>query len=391
MKNEENKAIRDYISTSQEEMISLWRELVNTQSPAREKDKADAMCRKLKEIIEGMGFECLTCDVGNENGMALYGIWGKDRKGKPIVFSGHYDTVSLAGNHTFTINEDGHAHGLGCLDMKGGIVVAIYVIKALQSIKWSERPIVFLFVGDEEKGHQQANTPDVIMGKVKGAACAFNMETGLLSNEICIGRKGGGVAEFTVKGVDAHAGNDFLKGRNAIAEMAHKILDLQALTDLDKGTTVTVSIIKGGTVPNSIPPECSITVDLRYETLSERERIKDALSEISKKVYIDGCKTVFKFDEYMPPFETTQSVVALANFVSKVSEEIGLGKMGQTRLGGGSDASYIGMAKVPVVCSMGVRGEFNHTDREYAVVTSLFDRTNLLANLLLRINEFAKD
>ncbi len=204
-----------------------------------------------------------------------------------------------------------------------------------------------MFLGDEEKGHQQANTPELIVEHARGALCAFNMETGLVSNQICIGRKGGGVANFTVTGVGAHSGNDFLKGRNSIAEMAHKTLDLQALTDLEKGTTVSVTIIKGGTVPNGIPPECSADVDVRYEILSERDRVLTSLKEISDKTYIDGCSTAFEYNEYMAPFETTPDGVALADFVAKVSQESGLGEMGQTRLGGGSDASYITIAKVP--------------------------------------------
>jgi glutamate carboxypeptidase len=381
--------IRSFISSHRDEMILMWQNLVDTVSQARDCQAATIMCKKLKDMFEQVGFNCTLHDVGPVNAPALVGVWGANRPGAPILFSGHYDTVSLPGEQPFRIDEVGHAHGLACLDMKGGIVIAMYVVKALQSIGWTERPIKFLFVGDEEKGHQQANTPELIIEHSRGALCAFNMETGLINNNICVGRKGGGVGSFTVHGVGSHSGNDFLRGRNSIAEMAYKILELQALTNLELGTTVSVTIIKGGTVPNSIPPKCGIDVDVRYEMKSECDRVVAAMHAIAAKNYIDGCSTTFEYNEYMAPFETTPNGIALANFVAEISKESGLGEMGQTQLGGGSDASYITIAGVPTVCSMGVRGEFNHTDMEYAVIETLFERTELLCHVVLRIHEFA--
>lgn len=380
--------VRAYINAHRDEMLATWKELVNTASQARDCDAATALCLKLQRLFEDNGFQCTLHEVGPTNAPALVGTWGADRPGQPVLFSGHYDTVSLPGEHPFSLDETGHARGLACLDMKGGIVISLYVVKALQALGWSERPIKFLFLGDEEKGHQNANTPELIMALASGALCAFNMETGLINNAICVGRKGGGVGNFTVHGVGAHSGNDFLKGRNAIVEMAHKILELNALTNLELGTTVSTTIIKGGTVPNGIPPECGIDVDVRYEIEAERNRVIAAFKEIAANTHIDGCTTTFAYNEYMAPFETTQNGVALANFVATVSADSALGDMSQTRLGGGSDASYITMAGVPTVCSMGVRGEFNHTDKEYAVVESLFERSILLSQVVLRIGEF---
>ena len=385
---EYNEQINAYVDSHKEEMLALWKDFVDTPSQARDRKAAYAFSVKLKTLLEEIGFKCQLLDVGETNAPGVKGVWGEERPGQPILFSGHYDTVSLPGEHPFRIDENGHARGLGCLDMKGGIIIALYAVKALQNIGWQERPIKFLFLGDEEKGHQSANTPEVIMTEAKGSLCAFNMETGLVSNQICIGRKGGGVANFTVHGIGAHSGNDYLKGRNAIGEMSYKIQDLHKLTNLEKGTTVSVTMIKGGTVPNGIPPECSIDVDVRYEIVSERNRVLEAFQAIAEKNYIDGCSTDFEYNEYMAPFETTEDGIKLANFINQVSINCGLGEMGQTRLGGGSDASYITMAGIPTICSMGVRGEFNHTDREYAVVETLYERAKLMANAVSAISNF---
>jgi len=382
--------IQKFITDHKKEMVADWKALVNSPSQTGNKTDCEKTCALLKTWFENEGLVCETYDVGSVNGPVLSGIWGAERAGKPILFSGHYDTVNLAGEHPFVIDSKGMAHGLGVLDMKGGIVIALYVVKALKAIGWEERPVKIMFLGDEEKGHLKGSAPEVIAKEAKGALCAFNMETGLVSNKICVSRKGTAQAHFTVYGVGAHSGNDFTKGRNAIEEAAYKIVELRKLTDLEANTTVAVTIIKGGTVPNGIPPQCELDVDVRYGTLSEKQRVMDGFKRIAETNYIEGCRTEYQYNEYMPPFEQTPEGTKLADFVSEIAVKCGKEEMGQIRLGGGSDASHVTIAGVPTICSIGVRGEFNHTDREYAIVETLFERAEILTNAVVEIEEFEK-
>ena len=96
-----------------------------------------------------------------------------------------------------------------------------------------------------------------------------------------------------------------------------------------------------------------------------------------------------KSQDSLAPFATTPEGLRLADFVAGISEEYDLGKMGQIFLGGGSDASYITIAGVPTVCSTGVRGQFNHTSKEYAEVESLYNRAKLFCAVVLNIEKFA--
>lgn len=112
-----------------------------------------------------------------------------------------------------------------------------------------------------------------------------------MNNDICIGRKGGGEGELTVRGTAAHAGNDFLSGRNAVLEMAYKEIELAELNDLELGTTVTPTVIKGGTVPNGIPDHCHLYFDVRYRKFEEAQRVKEALERIAAHSHIDGTHT----------------------------------------------------------------------------------------------------
>ncbi len=382
--------IHDWFDEHRDEVLKTWQEIVDTPSHVSKRAEGEVLCRKLCGIFEGLGMSVRVLESCEKNSPTIVGILGEDRPGAPVLFSGHYDTVDLQGDHPFRYDEEGHVRGLGCLDMKGGIAITIHVIRCLNELGWAERPIKVLFAGDEEIGHEGGVADQLIRQEAAGCLCAFNMETGLVTNEICIARKGAAFADITAKGVAAHSGNDFTSGRNAIAEIAYKIPKIQALTDLAEGTSVSCNLIKGGSVINGIPAECKLSVDTRYSKLSERSRVQHAIEEITKENVIDGCTSELVFDEHMPPFETTDEVIRLADFVSAVSEEIGFGKMGQKALGGGSDASHIGIAGVPVICSMGVCGQFNHTAREYALPATLFTRAELLANVVYQIYKFEK-
>lgn len=395
--------VKAYVEDHRSEMLAMWKDFVETPSQARDRAAAMKMADKLTAVFEEMGLRVAQHDVGEVNSRTLEAFWGEDRPGAPVLFGGHYDTVNCSpvegakpgdadefdGTPHFRVDDAGRAYGLGALDMKGGIVAAIWVVKALQAVGWAERPVKFLLAGDEDKGHFGADTPALLTELARGALCCFNMETGRVNNDICIGRKGGGEGEMTVTGKAAHAGNDFTSGRNAVLEMAYKEIALAGLTDLDLGTTVTPTVIRGGTVPNGIPDSCHIYFDVRYRKFEEAERVKAAIARIAAEPRIAGTSTTYVYKEYQVPFDETPDGIALADYVAGVSRREGLGEMGQVNLGGGSDACYFTIAGVPTICSMGVCGQFNHSSKEYALVESLYTRTKLLACAVLGIGAFA--
>lgn len=393
---------KQYINEHRDEMFAMWKDFVETPSQARDRAVAVKMKDKLCGIMRQMGMDVAEHDVGPVNSPMITAYWGADRLGKPILFAGHYDTVNSSpvdnaepgapnefdGTPHFRTDEE-NAYGLGVLDMKGGIVIALWIIKTLQSLGWAERPIKVLLAGDEDKGHQSGNTPELIVEHSRGCLCCFNMETGRVENDICVGRKGGGQGDIEIEGVASHAGNEFLAGRNAVLEMSYKIAELAQLTDLDQGTTVAPTVIKGGTVPNGIPAHCTLAFDVRYEKTSEKHRLLREFEHIEKENHIDGTKTTLKFREFIPPFDRTDAGEALADFVADVSRRQGFGDMGKVFLGGSSDASYIALAGVPTICSMGVRGRYNHSSKEYAQIESLYERAQVLACAVLDIEKYA--
>ena len=381
--------ICDYLKEHHDEMIATWRDFVNTESWSKEPETVNIVAAKIKAEFEKAGMECRLEDM-SPNGNALVGIIGKDRPGKPIVFGGHYDTVfpkGTFGDNPFRI-EDGKAYGPGALDMKGGITISLYVIKALEHIGWKENPIKIIYAGDEEIGHRGSKCGQLYLDESEGGLFGFNMETGLIDNALCIGRKGSLNANITVNGRESHAGNDFTAGISAIEEMCHKILKIQKLTDLEKGTTVNTGVIKGGTVPNAVPQECSAVVDIRIEDWSEKDRIYAEIEKIVKESTVEGTSATVEFVDGLPIYETTPGVMKFFDHVVDVATDYALPIPTGKRLGGGSDASYITMAGTPVICSFGVRGQWNHTKREYAVVDAMEERAKLIAAVILEKDKF---
>ncbi len=390
---EQNQTIYDfltsYFNAHQTEMVDMLQTFVNTRSntgnPAQTNQMASILCQEL----EALGCKCTIYSAGEQAGQVVEATLGDDTAQQPVLFSGHYDTVALPGEHPFYQDAAGNFHGLGVLDMKGGIVIAIWAVKALLAYGWKDRPIRFLFVGDEESGHCHGNAKELILKYAKGALCAFNMETGLLSNAICVGRKGTGLFHITVHGVAAHSGNNWTQGRSAITEMMYKIAEINELTNLAEDTTVTVTTIQGGTVLNSVPPICSCTVDLRYRKQEERERVIDTIKVICENNTVDGTSCEWDYADMISAFETNEETIALASFVDEVSQAYGFGAVDQVKLGGGSDASYITQAGVPCVCSMGAQGEHNHSQAEYATAESFLRRGKLLALCVYHSAAFA--
>lgn len=382
--------VKSYVESHREEIVQKYEEFINLKDFWRDAADVCVVGEWLKKEFEAEGFDCELIDMDPRAGKVLIGTLGADRSGKPILFSGHMDTAlasDLYPEKPFRV-EDGKAYGPGVLDMKGGILISLYVVKALNAVNYSGHPIKILFAPDEEGLHSYTKTADFIRENSAGCLFAFNMETGLLNNALAVGRKGRLGIDVFVKGRSAHAGADFLAGISSIEEMAHKILDFQALTDLEKESTVNTGVVKGGTIPNAVPAECMCSLDIRFKTMSELERIRKAVAEICAKNYVEGTTCTFEELNLFTPFETHDDIMALFNFMQERAAKYGLPETSPAQVGGCSDATYIQLAGTPVLCSCGVRGEWNHTLREYGVIESLYERINWFAAAVIDADEF---
>ena len=378
-----------YLEEHREEMLEFWKILVNMQGYSKETERVNRVIHFLRDVFEHEGLSCHLVDTKG-NADVLVAVDGADRPGRPVVLGGHVDTVFPEGTFPedpFTIR-DGIAYGPGVVDMKGGVVMMLYIVKALRSLGFRDRPIKIILCGDEEILHVGAVTADILQEEAQGALCAFNMETGRTDNCLTVGRKGGMDCHVTTHGVASHVGNDFLRGRNAIEEMARKIIPLQALTEYEKGVVVSVNVIRGGTVSNAIPDCCTAELDIRYNKISDGPVIRKKIEEVCARTYIEGTWTELDFVSSIPAFEDRKENRDLLAYVNRVAETCGIEPMGAAFVGGNSDASYLALSGVPTVCSCGVKGSFAHTRQEQGDVETLFQRTKLFAAAICALDTF---
>ena len=383
--------IAAYIDSHREEMLEKLKELVNLEGHFEEKENVEQARSWLQKELEAEGFVCRVREVAPDRAGILIGILGENRPGKPVMFTGHVDTVhhkgSFGGDNPFRA-ENGMLYGPGVLDMKGGLIIALYAAKALNAIGYDSHTIKFLVDGVAESDHVGNDCDKYMTEESRGCLAAFNLECGELGNRLCTARKSQFTFYLTVDGVGGHAGNDFLRGKNAIHEAVYKIEEIIKLTDLEKGTTVTTAVIKGGGHTSGIADHCEVVFDVRVNNEDEAKRILDAMHEIAGRTYIEGTTT--KLDYYrakLAPLQETEDVLKLFNLVNKVAVDSGFEPFGKIHRGGATDAGNIYAAGVPVVDACGIRGDFAHNKKEYGVQESLYDRAKIFAGAVAKIEE----
>lgn len=373
--------IRRYIDGQRRPMLALWEELVNTESGTRQVEGVNAVGSILRREMESAGIKTRLVPIENAGDM-LVGEWNTESCKAPLLLIGHMDTVFKEGaarENPFRIDEDGMAHGPGVLDMKAGLVIALYAVKALAAVGYKERPIKFVFASDEENLHMFSNAKEVIAAESVGALAAFNFETGYMDNRFVIGRKGGGPVSITVHGVSAHSGIAPEKGRSAVLEAAHKIVEIEAQNDIPRGRLINCGMVTGGIGENTIPDTCTIRIGIRFPSMEVRDEIFGILKRATEHSTVPDTTAELDLSRVMQCMDTTGGVRALFGHLKKTAAACGFGEIEGFQVGGLSDSGITVACGVPTVCGMGVRGEGNHTPNEYAEVESLYQRCILAA------------
>ena len=376
-----------FIDAHRSEMLKMWEELVSIDSGSDYKPGVDKVVAKVADVLTAMGGK--TRIVEHESaGNAVVSEFG-DCANKPfIVLTGHLDTVFSNPEETkarpFTI-KDGRAYGPGALDMKGGVTLATFGLQALLAEGFDKYAFKVVLAGDEETGHKSSDLAETMMAEFKGATAAFDFETGFMNDNVVVERKGFYRFSLETYGRSVHAGNEPQNGRNAIVELAHKAVGLDALTDWETGTTINVGTIEGGTVANAVPGYAKMVVDVRYLDPADFEKKKAQFKEVADKVYIKDVTTKMTSLAGLEPMVRLDGSMKLFDVYKSVYEENGFGNPEPIMVGGGSDATYTTKVGVPTVCAMGVKGGRNHTVEEFADVESLFMRAKLICAVMLAL------
>ena len=143
-----------------------------------------------------------------------------------------------------------------------------------------------------------------------------------------------------------------------------------------------MGVVGGGTVPNACAEKAWALVDLRYRTLEGYDRVEAGLKALETKHDVEGTKTRVKRIAKVDPMLRLTSSMSLFEKANHTAIKNGFPAMTAKEVGGGSDSAYLTRVGVPTLCALGVKGAFNHTVREYALLDSVFERIRLTATLL---------
>jgi glutamate carboxypeptidase len=276
------------------------------------------------------------------------------------------------------------ARGPGVLDMKGGLVVVAFAIRALAEAAGlaSVAPLRIVIVADEEVGSPEGQR--VISEAVAGARACLVFEAGRKADAIITRRKGTGAVHAIAHGVAAHAGNQHKEGKNAIWTLSRFVDRAQGLTDYDRGVTVNVGKISGGLGKNTVPDRAEAWVDFRFSAMTDGGAVRDALEAAAREAAasVPGTRMEVSGGVARQPLERSAESADLMARYGACARAVGLGDGEAPLLGGGSDASTSSSLGIPSIDGLGPRGAGFHTKDEFIELSSLVPKAQALARFL---------
>jgi glutamate carboxypeptidase len=195
-------------------------------------------------------------------------------------------------------------------------------------------------------------------------------------------RKGCGSYELLVHGVPAHAGLDPSKGASAIRELARQVLRLEELQDPDRGVTINVGVVSGGTRSNVVAAEARASIDVRVPTLADAATLDVAVRRLVPE--LPGTRLELRGGIDRPPLERSPAVLRLYGIARDVAASLGK-TLGEGGTGGGSDGNFTAALGVPTLDGLGAIGDGAHALHEHVVIDELPWRAALLAGLVGRL------
>ncbi len=307
---EAERKVLDWIAGERAAILDLIETLVNTDSGSFDKAGVDAAGERVRAFLHARGIA--TDTVANDKyGDGIRATVGEGGANSTILLMGHRDTVYQQGEaarRPFRV-DDGRGSGPGCCDMKAGLAMNAIVLAAFKQFG-PPGPLVALFTADEEIGSPSSRA--LIEQEARRARAVFNAEPGRPNGGVVTGRKGGAFTRIDVTGKAAHAGNNLADGISAIEEIARKIIEIQGLTDRERGVSLNVGTVSGGVVINMVAPSATAGVDLRYIQAADRDAMLAKLQAIVAHSHLAGTRASLEIlGEFKPLVATDEFEAAL--------------------------------------------------------------------------------
>ena len=375
-------ALRDHFTARQHELLALTCALVETESPSGDKDGSSDVVSLLASAAGSISavtsVERITSEDFGEH-IRIRAFVGED-DAAPIVILGHTDTVHPRG----AIKErpwraDGNRiYGPGIFDMKANVALALEALHACEATNTLPKsPITILLTCDEESGSPSGRS--LVEEEAKNARAVLVLEPPASGGRVKTRRKGTGIFAIEVHGRAAHAGLEPEKGISAVLELARQTIRLTNLNDPATGTTVTVTVVQGGTHSNVVPAEARAEIDMRFSSAEAGRRIESVI--LNLKPFDERAQVIVSGGINRPPLERTAKVRELYQQAREIAGLLDF-DLGEASVGGASDGNFVGALGVAVLDGLGIEGDGAHAAHEHIIVDNIPLRGALLAALI---------
>lgn len=301
-----------------------------------------------------------------------------------VVVLCHYDTVWAAGTLAdWPVQIDGsRLTGPGAYDMKAGLVQFAHAVALLDRLGVPRPNIRLVLNGDEEVGSigSRPVIEDVVR-RTPGPVLVFEASAGP-DGALKTARKGVGLFDVHIRGVEVHAGLHPAGGASAVDELARVVLALHGAADLDAGTSLNVGVVTGGTRPNVRAGAATAALDVRVSSDAESTRIDEVLAGLepanpAASISVTG-------DWNRPVMARTDRNVELFRVAETAAAALGL-TIAETSVGGASDGNFAAALGAAVLDGLGAVGDGAHARHEWVDLDRMVERTALTAGVLRRL------
>lgn len=340
-------------------------ELIEINSFTRNKAGVDQVAKVYSNYMQRLGYE-VQAHERDEIGNHVHYIAPK-KAGEKVLLLGHFDTVFPPGSFTDFKEDQEWIYGPGVCDMKGGNHVVLEALRNLHK-QGSIHNIDVLMVSDEETGSDDSKHLTMQIAQDYDLCMVF--EAAGPNQDVVIARKGIATFHIEFEGKAAHAGNHYIDGINANLAAAHMLIELTALTDLDKGTTVNAGKMQGGIGANTISPSANLVVEARFTQSAERDRVLQAFEDIANKPVVDGVKVFLNGGLQRDVMQPSDSQSAFVKRIEAILDK----PLVLEKRGGVSDANVASSVGTPTLDGFGPFGDGDHTIHERANKASFVER-----------------
>lgn len=401
--------IQQYTKQQENAQLALLKNLVNINSGTPNMAGVYQVGEMLRPQLEQLGFK--TWWVKEPANMKRAGTLMAEHKGtsgKCILLVAHLDTVFSSNSPFQHYSQTGNkVSGPGVLDDKGGDVVVLYALKALQSVNaLNNANITIAFVGDEEDSGKPASiSRKPLLDAAKKSDVALEFEGAFDLNTATIARRGIAGWVISATGRSGHSSYIFQKsvGDGAVFELVRILNTMRLQLSKQQYLTFNPGLVLAGTQlsfnkndsdgtasgkQNVIAGNATASGDLRYLTMQQKISAENAIQSIVKQ-HLPNTNATVIFEDGIPAMQPTAGNIALLKAYSNISQQIGTGPVRalDASLRGASDISYVANIVPANLAGLGPVGSGAHSVHETADISTFPIATERAALLIYQLTQ----